>query len=73
MLLSINLSDSDAALFQDYANERNISVAEAMLQSMRKSVHNAAYLAKLELAREQVKQGHVVFKTMDELEEMANG
>ena len=71
MLLSIDLNERDAVLFQRYADRNNITVSEAMLQSMRKAARNAEYLAKLDKADEQVRNGQVVIKTMAELEAMA--
>lgn len=37
-----------------------------------KAAHNADYLDKIDKSMEQIKQGKVVLKTMEELEEIAN-
>ena len=73
MQLSIDLNEADAALFQKYADERNMTVAEAMLQSMRKAAHNAAYLAMIDRGIKQMKDGTGRFFSDEELEAFING
>lgn len=49
-----------------------VIVSEKDYKEMEKARKNAAYLARLDLADEQISQGKVVVKTMDELEAMAD-
>ncbi len=67
MMVSINFNDEETAMLNFYAEEKNISIQEAV----KKAVRNAAYLAKLDRADEQIRNGQVVVKTMEELEAMA--
>ena len=71
MTISFNLSDSDAALVEEYTKNNNISASDFAREAMMKAARNAAYLAKLAHADEQIRNGQVVVKTWEELEEMA--
>jgi len=53
-------------------NNRNVViVSEKDFKEMEKARRNAAYLAKLDLADQQIREGKVIVKTMEELEAMA--
>ena len=52
-------------------NKNVVTVSEKDYKELEKARNNAAYLARLDLADEQIRQGKVVVKTMDELEAMA--
>ena len=52
-------------------NKNVVIVSEKDYKELEKARNNAAYLARLDLADEQIRQGKVVVKTMDELEAMA--
>ncbi|MBO6219102.1 MAG: type II toxin-antitoxin system Phd/YefM family antitoxin [Treponema sp.] len=53
-------------------NNRNVViVSEKDFKEMEKARRNAAYLAKLDLADQQIREGKVIEKTMEELEAMA--
>ncbi|MDE5899427.1 MAG: hypothetical protein K2H09_09230 [Treponemataceae bacterium] len=45
--------------------------SEKNYKKLEKAKNNAAYLARLDLADEQIREGKVVVKTMEELETMA--
>ena len=72
MTFSVTLNDTDAALVEEYTKSNNISASDFARESMMKAARNAAYLAKLAHADEQIRNGQVVVKTWDELEAMAN-
>ncbi len=73
MQLSIDINEAEAALFQQYADKRNITLSEAMLDSMRKAVHNAEYLAMIDRGIHQMKEGTGKYFTDEELEAFING
>ena len=73
MLVTLDYSPSDMQLLKAQADAAGRSVEDFIRESSMKSARNAEYLTKLELARKQVREGNVVYKTMDELEAMANG
>ena len=52
-------------------NKNVVILSEREYKEMEKARNNMAYLAKLDLADEQIRQGKVVVKTMEELEAMA--
>ena len=52
-------------------NKNVVIVSEKEFKEMEKAKNNAAYLAMLDKSDEQLRQGKVVVKTMDELEAMA--
>ena len=52
-------------------NKNVVIVSEKDYKELEKARNNAAYLARLDLADEQIRQGKVVVKTMEELEAMA--
>lgn len=55
-------------------NEKNVVlISLEKYNAMMKAAHNADYLDKIDKNVEQIKQGKVVVKTVEELEEMANG
>lgn len=51
----------------DNMEEWQLQSVYEMLQIMKKSLENAEYLSMLDKAEEQVRNGQVVIKTMDEL------
>ena len=73
MLVTLDYSPSDMQLLKAQADAAGRSVEDFIRESSMKSARNAEYLTKQELARKQVREGNVVYKTMDELEAMANG
>lgn len=52
-------------------NKNVVIISEKDYKELEKARNNAAYLARLDLADEQIRQGKVVVKTMEELEAMA--
>ena len=52
-------------------NKNVVILSERECEEMEKARNNMAYLAKLDLADEQIRQGKVIVKTMEELEAMA--
>ncbi|MBP3771961.1 MAG: type II toxin-antitoxin system Phd/YefM family antitoxin [Treponema sp.] len=52
-------------------NKNVVIISEADFNAMEKARRNAAYLAKLDRADEQIRTGKIVVKTMEELETMA--
>ena len=52
-------------------NKNVVILSEREYKEMEKARNNMAYLAKLDLADEQICQGKVIVKTMEELEAMA--
>ena len=71
MTVTLNFNDEEAALLSEYAEKSQVSVENFILKAAMKSARNAAYLAKLDRADEQIRNGQVVVKTMEELEAMA--
>lgn len=64
--------DADETLIITRKENRNVVMMSLeKYTQLEKQIRNAEYLAKLALAKEQVKEGRVVVKTMDELEAMA--
>jgi antitoxin YefM len=52
-------------------NENLVILSEREFNELERSRQNIAYLSKLERSMQEAAEGRVVFKTMDELEEMA--
>ena len=52
-------------------NENLVIMSEKEYNELEKARRNAEYLAKIDEAVQQVAEGRVVYKTMEELEEMA--
>lgn len=52
-------------------NKNVVILSEKEYKELEKARNNAAYLARLDLADEQIRQGKIVEKTMEELEVMA--
>ena len=52
-------------------NKNVVILSEREYKELEKARNNIAYLAKLDLADEQIRQGKVIVKTMEELEAMA--
>ena len=52
-------------------NKNVVILSEREYKEMERARNNMAYLAKLDLADEQIRQGKVIVKTMEELEAMA--
>ena len=52
-------------------NKNVVILSEREYKEMEKARNNMAYLAKLDLADEQICQSEVIVKTMEELEAMA--
>lgn len=52
-------------------NKNVVILSEREYKELEKARNNMAYRAKLDLADEQIRQGRVVVKTMEELEAMA--
>ena len=52
-------------------NKNVVILSEREYKELEKARNNMAYLAKLDLADEQIRQGKVIVKTMEELEAMA--
>ena len=71
MTVTLNLNEAESALVSKYAAQSQVSVEHIILESAMKSLRNAEYLAKLNRADEQIRNGQVVVKTMEELEAMA--
>ena len=71
MTVTLNLNEAEFALASKYAAQGQVSVENIILESAMKSLRNAEYLSKLDRADEQIRNGQVVVKTMEELEAMA--
>ena len=71
MPLAVNLSPAEIEFVESQAVAANISVELFAHNAIMKAANNAAYLAKLDRADEQIRQGKVIYKTMEELEAMA--
>ena len=79
MELALTFSDDDAARIRKHAAEKSMSVFDFAKRAVMKSVDeedaraakNAAYLAMIDESERQIREGHVVIKTMKELEAMA--
>ena len=54
-------------------NNNVVLVSEADYKAMAKAKRNVDYLAKLDRSEQQLKEGRVIIKTMEELEAMAEG
>lgn len=52
-------------------NKNVVILSEKEYKELQKAKNNAEYLARLDLADEQIREGRVVVKTMEELEAMA--
>lgn len=59
--------DGETVIVSNPAEENIVILSEREYNKMAKAKRNAEYLAKLDRAEEQVKNGQVVVKTMDEL------
>ena len=68
MSITVNFSPADTALVQERAAAINVSIEEYIRQAVLKDANNYAYLAKLELSREQIQNGQVVTFSDDEWE-----
>ena len=71
MVYTVEFTDNDTMLMQNVAKIKNVSVESFIVDVVRKAAQNAVYTAKLDRADEQIRQGKVIFKTMEELEAMA--
>ena len=67
MSVTIDFPPDTLRLIEEEATAANISLEDFI----KKAANNAAYTAKLDRADEQLRQGKVVYKTMEELEAMA--
>ena len=63
--------EGDAIIVPRKANKNVVIISEQLFWELEKNRRNAEYLAKLDRADEQIRQGKVVVKTMEELEAMA--
>ena len=63
--------DGRAVMIPRKENRNVVILSEEAFHALEKAKRNAEYLAKLELANEQLRTGKVVVKTMEELEAMA--
>ena len=52
-------------------NKNVVIISEQDYKELEKARNNVSYLARLDLADEQIRQGKVVVKTIEELEAMA--
>lgn len=48
-------------------SEKVVIVSESEYEAMAKAKHNAEYMAMIERSKQQIKEGKVVFKTIEEL------
>ena len=72
MNISITLNDDEAALVSEYAAKSQVSVSEFAREATTKAARNAAYLAKLAHADEQIREGKIVTFTSEEWENFIN-
>ena len=72
MGLSVNFNESDSTQIENVANNNKISAPEFVREVTMKAVRNAAYLAKLNRADEQIKSGKYRIVSWEELEALAN-
>ena len=71
MSISVELSPAEEEFVASQAVEANLSMEHFAHDAIMKAANNAAYIAKLDRADEQLKKGLGVYKTMEELEAMA--
>lgn len=79
METALTFSDADMAVIRDHAARNHVGVFDFIRDAVfrrigddeAKAARNAAYLAKLRRADEQIRNGQVVIKTIEELEEEA--
>ncbi|MBR4696337.1 MAG: hypothetical protein IKO94_09685 [Selenomonadaceae bacterium] len=71
MPITIDFSSTDAHMIQQMADRQQISMEEYIHRLTLQAIREAKALAEIDHRLEQVKQGKVMYKTMDELEAMA--
>ena len=72
MSITVDFSPADTILVQERAAAIKVSIEEYIRQAVLKDASNYAYLAKLELSREQIKKGQVVTFSDNEWESFVN-
>lgn len=66
------VTDNDETVIVTRKAEKNVVIiSEERYNELEKAKRNAVYLSKMERGLEQVRAGHGITKTMDELEAMA--
>ncbi len=71
MSITVDLSPADVAFVEEQANAANLSREVFARDAIMKAANNAAYLAKLDEADRQLREGQFRVFTMEELEAMA--
>lgn len=71
MPITIDFSSTDAHMIQQMADRQQISMEEYIHRLTLQAIREAKALDEIDHRLEQVKQGKVMYKTMDELEAMA--
>lgn len=72
MTVSVNFNEADSTLLENAASHNQISASEFVHEAAMKAARNAAYLAKLNRADEQIKSGKYRIVSWEELEALAN-
>ena len=73
MSITIDFSPADLQLLQEQAAAGNVSVEEFIRNSSMKSARNAEYLARLDRAFQNMKEGKGTKLTWEQLERLADG
>lgn len=73
MSITIDLSPADIQLVQEQATVSNVSIEQYSREAIMKTARNAAYLAKIDRAHEQMQAGTGKRFTLDELGAFING
>ncbi|MBR2215147.1 MAG: hypothetical protein IJ849_05245 [Selenomonadaceae bacterium] len=72
MSIAVDLSPADVAFVEEQASAANLSLEVFAYDAIMKAANNAAYLAKLELADRQLREGKVKTFTAEEWEKFVN-
>ena len=68
MQLTIDFSPADIVLMQERATATNVNIEDYVRKTVLKETNNSAYLSKLEMSREQIRNGQVVTFSDEEWE-----
>lgn len=68
MQLTIDFSPADIVLMQERATATNVNIEDYVRETVLKETNNSAYLSKLEMSREQIRNGQVVTFSDEEWE-----
>lgn len=72
MTITVDYSPADMDIITEQAKAGNTSVEEFVRATSSRAARNAAYLAKLDRARQEIREGKVVTFTDEEWEKFVN-